>query len=83
MKQLFNQRRFYLPLCLLLLPLALSSCATQPCAQVVATSAPLPPLPAPLMLPPPKPLLTAPQIQSRLFVSGTPPMPASASSTLK
>lgn len=52
---------------LLTLPLALSGCAaTRPAPQVLQCPS-LPPVPAPLMLPPPKPLQTASQIQSLLF----------------
>lgn len=73
----------WLPRYLLLLLPVLSGCATAPCAQVVATSPPLPPVPALLMQSPPKPLQTASLLQSLLFEPATPQTPANASSTLK
>ena len=73
-----------LPIALLLtLPLVLSGCATnRPVPQVLQCPA-LPPVPAPLMLPPPKPLQTASQIQSLLFEPVTKPTSESAILTSK
>jgi hypothetical protein len=62
----------------LLLPLALSGCATTRPQYVAASCPSLPPVPAPLMQPPPKPLQTASQIQSLLFVPVMPPTRANA-----
>lgn len=66
---------------LLLLPLALCACATT--APQAVTCPQLPPVPAPLMQPPPKPLQTACKLQSLLFAPATKQTPENVCSALK
>lgn len=75
-----ERRPLWLMPLILLCTLALSACATNPPAVPQVMQCPrLPPVPAPLMQPPPKPLQTASKIQSLLFVPVMKPTNGSSS----
>ena len=82
-----HNRRLLLTLLLSLSTLALCACGVKPTPPAYAPARlicpALQPVPAPLMLPPPKPLLTAQRIQSLLFEPVTTPTGASANSASK